>query len=63
MIKKKRKAYTEAAEDAEITEKREAEWRHLADLGYAEEFSVVSFQLLVSEGRNPRLRHRRVFSC
>jgi len=35
MIKKKRKAYREAAEDAEITEKREAEWRHLADLGYA----------------------------
>jgi hypothetical protein len=34
MVKKKRKAYTEVAEDAEITEKKTAPVRkHLADMG------------------------------
>ena len=49
MVKKKRKAYTEVAEDAEIAEKkRDAMWRDLADMGHANP----------GEEANPRPRHK-----
>jgi hypothetical protein len=50
--REKEKAYTEIAEDAEFTEKRDPGPR------WGKKFSVISFQLSVSEKRDPRAQSR-----